>query len=79
MSEQILKFGIPAGSLQKATVDLFNKAGFHIGESSRSYFPSIDDKQIQLAKALSLPKGTVKLAHGPEVAKDVVFFYAQKN
>ena len=39
----------------------------------------IDDKQIQLAKALSLPKGTVKLAHGPEVAKDVVFFYAQKN
>src|SRR3989339_372921 len=48
MSEKILKFGIPAGSLQKATIDLFNKAGFHIGESSRSYFPSIDDKQIQL-------------------------------
>lgn len=39
----------------------------------------IDDKQIQLAKALSLPKVTVKLASGPEVAKDVVFFYAQKT
>jgi ATP phosphoribosyltransferase len=48
MSEQILKLGIPAGSLQKATIDLFNKAGFHIGESSRSYFPRIDDDQIQL-------------------------------
>ncbi|MDD5458846.1 MAG: ATP phosphoribosyltransferase [Phycisphaerae bacterium] len=48
MSEQVLKFGIPAGSLQKATIELFNKAGFHIGESSRSYFPRINDDQIQL-------------------------------
>ena len=48
MSEQVLKLGIPAGSLQKATIELFGKAGFHIAESKRSYKPHIDDKQIQL-------------------------------
>jgi len=48
MSEQILKLGIPAGSLQKATIELFGKAGFHIVDSERSYLPSIDDEQIQL-------------------------------
>jgi len=39
----ILKFGIPKGSLENATVDLFKKAGWNIALSSRSYFPSIDD------------------------------------
>jgi len=48
MSEQILKLGIPAGSLQKATVELFGKAGFHIADSERSYLPRIDDEQIRL-------------------------------
>lgn len=48
MSEQILKLGIPAGSLKKATVELFDKAGFHILDSKRSYLPRIDDEQIQL-------------------------------
>ena len=48
MSDQILKLGIPAGSLQKATIELFSKAGFHILESKRSYLPPIDDDQIQL-------------------------------
>jgi ATP phosphoribosyltransferase len=48
MSEQILKLGIPAGSLQKATIELFGKAGFHILDSKRSYLPRIDDEQIQL-------------------------------
>jgi ATP phosphoribosyltransferase len=47
MSEEILKLGIPVGSLQKATVELFSKAGFHIADSERSYSPSIDDEQIQ--------------------------------
>ena len=47
-SERILKLGIPAGSLQKATMDLFEKAGFHISDSSRSYLPSIDDDEIRL-------------------------------
>lgn len=48
MSETILKLGIPAGSLQKATVELFCRAGLHILDSERSYFPRIDDEQIQL-------------------------------
>ena len=48
MTEQILKLGIPAGSLQKATIELFDKAGFHILDSKRSYLPRIDDGQIQL-------------------------------
>ncbi len=48
MSKQILKLGIPAGSLQKATVELFGKAGFHIADSERSYLPRIDDEQIRL-------------------------------
>jgi ATP phosphoribosyltransferase len=48
MNEKILKLGIPAGSLQKATIELFNKAGFDIYDSQRSYLPRIDDGQIQL-------------------------------
>ena len=48
MKEQILKLGIPAGSLQKATIELFGKAGFHIADSERSYVPHIDDKEIRL-------------------------------
>jgi ATP phosphoribosyltransferase len=48
MTTQILKLGIPAGSLQKATIELFGKAGFHILDSERSYLPRIDDEQIQL-------------------------------
>jgi ATP phosphoribosyltransferase len=42
-----LKLGIPKGSLEHATVDLFRKAGFNITTSSRSYFPSIDDSEIE--------------------------------
>ncbi len=48
MAEAILKLGIPAGSLQKSTVELLGKAGFHILDSERSYFPGIDDEQIKL-------------------------------
>ena len=47
MSEEILKLGIPAGSLQKATIELFSKAGFNILDSERSFLPSIDDEQIR--------------------------------
>ncbi len=42
-----LKLGIPKGSLETATVDLFRRAGFNIQVSSRSYFPSIDDIEIE--------------------------------
>lgn len=48
MPEAVLKLGIPAGSLQKATIELFDKAGFHILDSERSYLPRIDDEQINL-------------------------------
>jgi ATP phosphoribosyltransferase len=41
-----LKLGIPKGSLETATIDLFRRAGFQITTSSRSYFPSIDDPEI---------------------------------
>ena len=43
----ILKLGIPKGSLEEATIDLFRRAGFHISVSSRSYFPAIDDPEIE--------------------------------
>lgn len=42
-----LKLGLPKGSLQDATLDLFAKAGFHFSISSRSYFPSIDDDELE--------------------------------
>src|SRR5712691_10902200 len=42
-----LKLGIPKGSLESATIDLFKKAGWKITTSSRSYFPSIDDPSIR--------------------------------
>ncbi len=42
-----LKLGIPKGSLQDATIDLFRRAGFNITVSSRSYFPAIDDPEIE--------------------------------
>ncbi|MBI3615781.1 MAG: ATP phosphoribosyltransferase [Candidatus Omnitrophica bacterium] len=43
-----LKFGLPKGSLQEATLQLFKKAGFHITMSDRSYFPSIDDEEMEV-------------------------------
>jgi ATP phosphoribosyltransferase len=41
-----LKLGIPKGSLQEATIHLFARAGFNIYASARSYFPAIDDPEI---------------------------------
>ncbi len=42
-----LKLGIPKGSLEVATIDLFRRAGYIITTSSRSYFPAIDDAQME--------------------------------
>lgn len=48
MKEKVLKLGLPKGSLQESTFKMLKKAGFNINlSSSRSYFPSIDDAQIQ--------------------------------
>jgi ATP phosphoribosyltransferase len=43
----LLKLGLPKGSLQEATIQLFARAGFNIYASTRSYFPSIDDPEIE--------------------------------
>ncbi|MFP4086849.1 MAG: ATP phosphoribosyltransferase [Desulfobacteraceae bacterium] len=44
-----LKFGIPKGSLQKATINLFEKSGWKINVNGRSYFPDINDDDIECA------------------------------
>lgn len=44
---KVLKVGIPKGSLENATIELFKKSGWRIGVSSRSYFPSVDDDEIR--------------------------------
>ncbi len=43
----MLKLGLPKGSLENATIDLFRRAGYIITTSSRSYFPGIDDPEIE--------------------------------
>jgi ATP phosphoribosyltransferase len=47
MPDNILKLGIPAGSLQEATAALFQRAGYNIKFQSRSYYPTIDDPEIE--------------------------------
>ena len=47
MADKILRLGIPKGSLQESTIQLFAQAGFNIYTSSRSYFPTIDDPEIE--------------------------------
>jgi ATP phosphoribosyltransferase len=42
-----LKLGIPKGSLQDSTIQLFQRAGFSIYVSTRSYFPSVDDPELE--------------------------------
>src|ERR1043166_2630675 len=42
-----LRLGIPKGSLQEATVQLFARAGFNMYVSSRSYFPTVDDPELE--------------------------------
>jgi len=48
MPENIIKLGLPSGSLLKATIELFNRAGFSISDSDRNYLPDIDDEQVKL-------------------------------
>ncbi|MDT9545888.1 MAG: ATP phosphoribosyltransferase [Chlorobium sp.] len=46
-SSRVLKLGLPKGSLQDSTIELFGNAGFHFSVQSRSYFPSIDDDELE--------------------------------
>src|SRR5262249_51246165 len=57
MSQQ-LRLGIPAGSLQEATAELFRKAGYKTTFPSRSYYPAIDDPEIHctLIRAQEMPR-----------------------
>ena len=52
-----LRIGIPKGSLQESTIALFKKAGYHISVSRRSYYPTIDDYQMEamLIRAQEMP------------------------
>jgi ATP phosphoribosyltransferase (homohexameric) (EC 2.4.2.17) len=54
----LIKLGIPKGSLESATIELFKRAGFSISVSSRNYFPSIDDPEIScsLVRAQEMSK-----------------------
>ncbi len=45
----VLKVGIPKGSLEKATIDLFEKSGWRIRMMSRNYFPEIDDPELSIS------------------------------
>ena len=47
MADRILKLGIPAGSLKDSTAELFRRAGYNIKFASRSYFPTVDDPEIE--------------------------------
>ncbi|MBW2984539.1 ATP phosphoribosyltransferase [Candidatus Woesearchaeota archaeon] len=47
MTKTILKLGIPKGSLQESTIKLFKKAGYNVRVSERSYYPDIDDAEIE--------------------------------
>lgn len=53
-----LRLGLPKGSLQEATFQLFKKAGYNISVRSRSYFPSIDDPELEvvLMRAQEIPR-----------------------
>jgi ATP phosphoribosyltransferase len=53
-----LKLGLPAGSLQKTTIEMFKKAGFNIDVGERSYFPYIDDEMLEciLVRAQEIPR-----------------------
>lgn len=50
INNQPLKFVIPKGSLENATIDLFRRAGWTITVSPRSYFPTVDDDEIVMAR-----------------------------
>jgi ATP phosphoribosyltransferase len=58
MTAPVLKLGLPAGSLQEATAELFRKAGYKLTFSGRSYYPAIEDPEIQctLLRAQEMPR-----------------------
>src|SRR5438445_10938935 len=47
-NKRVLKFGLPKGSLEQATIEKMAKAGFNISVSSRSYIPYVDDEELEI-------------------------------
>lgn len=58
MTQPLLRLGLPAGSLQEATAELFRQAGYKLSFGSRSYYPVIDDPEIHctLIRAQEMPR-----------------------
>jgi ATP phosphoribosyltransferase len=58
MSSRVLKVGLPAGSLQEAALSLFRKAGYNVSFHARSYYPSVDDPEMEciLIRAQEIPR-----------------------
>src|SRR5215471_15533685 len=61
---QILRFGLPKGSLQEATIEKMAKAGYNISVSSRSYLPYVDDAEME-----------VRLIRAQEISRYVEYGY----
>ena len=47
-NKQKLRFGLPKGSLQEATIEKMAKAGWNVSVSSRSYIPYVDDEELEI-------------------------------
>jgi ATP phosphoribosyltransferase len=58
MTDRVLRIGLPAGSLQEAALTLFRKAGYNIAFNARSYYPSVDDPEVEciLIRAQEIPR-----------------------
>jgi ATP phosphoribosyltransferase len=58
MSARVLRLAVPAGSLQEAAVELLRKAGYNLSFGRRSYYPSVDDPEIEciLVRAQEIPR-----------------------
>jgi ATP phosphoribosyltransferase len=58
MTDRVLRIGLPAGSLQEAALTLFRKAGYNIAFTARSYYPSVDDPEVEciLIRAQEIPR-----------------------
>jgi len=54
MKKKVLILGLPKGSLESFTFELFRMAGFKLFKEERSYFPTIDDPQLNLTLLLPL-------------------------
>jgi ATP phosphoribosyltransferase len=48
MSKQVLRFGLPKGSLQESALQKMQKAGWNVSVSSRSYVPYVDDEELEI-------------------------------